>query len=199
MDASSADAEDIPFAGKQRACYTVSRKEIIMLPIIILAIEDPVRRKAYEDAFEKYEQHLFGVARSILSGCSPDLAEDAVMEAFKDVIDKDGLPSDSPERVKAFMTIVTRRKAYDILRSQLHISTGELTEKDAFYSFSATGLELTDLIEKLPDIYKEVLLLNVSFGYSIKEIAQILQIKYYTAAKRLERARAILHELYNKD
>ena len=53
-------------------------------------------------------------------------------------------------------------------------------------------------IDVLPDIYKDILLLKVEYGYKDREIAKMLGIKVDTVSKRLERARKQLKKQLNE-
>ena len=62
-------------------------------------------------------------------------------------------------------------------------------------------IEVADIlneIDVLPDIYKDILLLKVEYGYKDREIAKLLGIKVDTVSKRLERARKQLKKQLNE-
>ena len=54
------------------------------------------------------------------------------------------------------------------------------------------------IVDGLPDIYKEVLILYYEYGYKAKEIAAMLNTNTNTILKRLERARGLAKEEYYK-
>ena len=57
-------------------------------------------------------------------------------------------------------------------------------------------IELDMLIERLPDIYKDVLVMYYELDLSAKKIASVLGISYDTVLNRLERARNLLRKEY---
>ena len=58
--------------------------------------------------------------------------------------------------------------------------------------------DILNEIDVLPDIYKDILLLKVEYGYKDREIAKLLGIKVDTVSKRLERARKQLKKQLNE-
>jgi len=57
---------------------------------------------------------------------------------------------------------------------------------------------LATIISKLPQVYREVLLLGDILGYSAVEMAQLLGISAEAAKSRLHRARAMVREEYTR-
>ncbi len=164
-----------------------------MVPFVILAIEDPVKRARYQDAYLTLNQHLIAVAMSLLN--DKQSAEDALQDAFEAVIDADILPEDDLGQ-KALLTTVVKRKALDILKHKRFLADDEPSEEQLGFTVMSEKIELDMIIDNLPDIYKEVLILFYENGLSAKKIASVLGINYNTILKRLERARKMLREQY---
>ena len=175
-----------------------------MIPVFILAIEDDDRRSKYAQAYVDYSQHLIAVASFVLYGKVSSVkgeqtqAEDVVQDAFRYVIEKDNLPAD-PDRAKALLITVTKHIATDVLRKNKHMADEEPTEVQLGYTMPEESDSLDMIVEALPDMYKEVLILYYEYGYKAKEIAERLDINYSTVVKRLERARALVREKYLSD
>ena len=55
------------------------------------------------------------------------------------------------------------------------------------------------MIDKLPKKYRDVLIFEKIYGYSQREIAEILNISYDAVKKRMERARKKLKEKLRKE
>ena len=164
-----------------------------MVPLVILAIEDPVKRARYQDAYENYNQHLITVSLSILKDKA--LAEDALHDAFEAIIKANVLPEDALEQ-KALLTTVVKRKALDILKHQKFLADNEPSEEQLGAVFMSEKPELDLLIDRIPEIYRDVLIMYYEDDLSVKKIASILGINYDTALKRLERARKLLRREY---
>lgn len=174
-----------------------------MLPLLLLTIEDQARREEYAAAYLKYRQHMFVVANLILR--DEYAAEDAVQNAFYSIIRSDSLPricagssqGDPEDRIKAFLTIVVRNKAIDLLRSSGRADTQELTDWQPSVSAEATEAEQT--INALPAIYRDVLINYYYVGLSAKEIAQNEGVHQHTILRRLKKAEELFKEEYLKD
>ena len=164
-----------------------------MVPFVILAIEDPVRRARYQDAYLEYSQHLIAVAMSLLK--DEHLAEDALHDAFEAIIKADTLPEDGLGQ-KALLTTVVKHKALDMLKHQKFIADDEPSEEQLGFTVMPEKVELDMIIESLPNIYKEVIILYYENDLSVNRIAVILGLSNETVRKRLERARKMLGKEY---
>ena len=164
-----------------------------MLPIYICAIEDEDTRGLCETLYLRYRQHLFGVAKGILKNDA--LAEDAVHDCFLSLIDKGSFPAADDKRTRAYLTLITERKALDILRKQKHLADNEPADSELGVSYPFEGSMLASAINSLPQIYRETLLLHYYIGLSTSEIAKMTGIEQKSVLKRLERARQLLKDM----
>ena len=175
-----------------------------MIPVFILAIEDETRRSQYANAYTEFSQQLMAVASFVLYGKTgikegeQTEAEDIVQEAFRYVLEKDNLPTD-PNKAKALLITITKHMAVDILRKKKHLIGEEPTEIQLGYNMPENSSDLSLIVDALPDMYKEVLILYYEYGYKAKEIAEMLDLNYSTVLKRLERARALAKAQYLND
>ena len=164
-----------------------------MVPLIILAIEDPIKRAKYSDAYTDYSQHLIAVAKALLKDDS--LAEDAVHDAFASLIAADKLPDDALGQ-KALLTTIVRNKSLDMIKKQKHIAYEEPSEAQQGYTTMTETIELYMLIGHLPESLRDVLIMHYENDLKAKEIADILDISVEAVYKRLERAKAALRKEY---
>ena len=164
-----------------------------MVPFVILTIDDPVKRARYSDAYLKHSQHLIAVAMSLLHDSSA--AEDALHDTFAAIITADTLPEDWMEQ-KALLTTVIKHKSIDMLNRMKHLADEEPFEFQMDSADETERIELDMLIDLLPDIYKDVLIMYYENGLSAKQIAGILDVSVDTVFKRLERARKLLRKEY---
>ena len=60
-------------------------------------------------------------------------------------------------------------------------------------------LIVADMIEKLPDIYRDVIMMKYFYGFKVKEISKQLHLSVGGVKSRLEKARKILRKDMNDD
>lgn len=170
-----------------------------MIPVFILAIEDETRRSQYAYAYTELSQQLLAVASFVLYGKTSmkeneqTEAEDIVHEAFRYVLEKDNLPDDL-NKAKALLITITKHMAVDTLRKKKKLVDEEPTEIQLGYIMPENSSDLSLIVDSLPDIYKEVLILYYEYGYKAKEIADLLGLNLNTVYKRLDRARDLAKE-----
>lgn len=123
--------------------------------------------------------------------------EDAVQECILKAWEKrDSLKSDAA--FKAWVTRILVNECYDICRrSSRLVVMDELPESAA--PESTEDRELRDLIMEMDDIYRMPILLFYVEGFSIKEIARILQIPEGTVKSRLHAGRAKLRNVLGEE
>ena len=123
-----------------------------------------------------------------------DLVQETFLRAWKSI--------NRLENEKAakswLLTIVRRENARRFERKQHRYSdvpTESLPAARVTYDTSTEAFVLRQALEKLPDDYREPLLMQVIHGYSQKEIASHLGISVAGAGTRLFRARQQLRQL----
>ncbi|MCD7927982.1 MAG: sigma-70 family RNA polymerase sigma factor [Oscillospiraceae bacterium] len=147
----------------------------------------------FERLYLRYRGLLFTVAIEIL-GQEQD-AEDAVQQGFLSAfqnLEKIG-QVDSP-KTKAFLVVITERKAIDILRTRAGGQV-ELEELPGLEVPLPGDGALADAMARLKPGSREILLLRYYMGYSTRETAKILAISRSAAEKQLWRAKQQLKTL----
>lgn len=183
-----------------------------MLQILLSMLDTDEERTLFEQFYYKYRKLMLYTAYNILNDSG--LAEHAVQEAFircaKNFhkIDDIFCP-----RARAFAVIITKNESLRILKSEkreapaaneeekeLNDSIGHADEsaEDAALG-RLTARELSLLIEKLDDKYKNVLYLRYFNGFSMAETADALGITAEAAKKRAQRAVKKLQKMINMD
>ena len=123
-----------------------------------------------------------------------DLVQETMVRAWKSLH-----KLQNPKAVKGWLiTILRRENARRFERYQPQqsvIPTEELAAKKSEYDTSTEAFVLRQALQKLPEEYREPLLLQVINGYSQKEIAAQLGISVAGAGTRLFRARQKMREL----
>lgn len=157
-------------------------------------IETDDDRVKFEKIYHLYRGLMFYVANRILQ--NEQDAEDAVHQAFLAIIIhlKKISEIDCP-KTKSFVVIITENKAIDMIRERKHLSGQELDENVmGIPVVSANSGELADAIACLPARYRDALVLRFYYGYSTKEIGQILSLSKGAVQKTIWRAKKMLKE-----
>ena len=167
------------------------------MPLFLLMIEDASRREEYSAAYYKYRQHLFVVAKTLLK--DDVLAEDAIQNAFLSIIEKDSLPTADENRTKAFLTIIVRNKAIDILRQRKHISEEIPADAQLGIACPAEGSNLALALSELPPEHRDILVNYYYVGISAKEMAAMENVHYRTILRRIKTAEELLKDFMTED
>ncbi|CAM3583225.1 MULTISPECIES: RNA polymerase sigma factor [Saccharibacillus] len=128
---------------------------------------------------------------------SRDLADDIAQDTF--VKAYGALDSFRGEaKIKTWLLSITRHTAFDYRRSafvQRSVLMAEPPEREQAESAEATYMRRVDSVQiwsaimRLPDRYREVLVLDLKHGLKLAEIAKLLGIAEGTVKSRLFRAR----------
>ena len=154
----------------------------------------PLRSKGqeFETAYELYADMLYRLALSYMK--QKEDAEDIVQEVFTKYFCGFHLPM-SAEQEKAWFIRVTINQCKDALRKRsyrLHDSMEDMTE--VVGGTVDEPDELFDVLQKLPDKYKDVIILHYLEGYSVEEVAKMLELSASATKMRLKRGREFLKE-----
>ena len=163
----------------------------------------------FEQLYLAYRQVMFYAANSILK--DPAMAEDAVHQAFIRILNHMGKIGEVHcPQTRSFVVIIVRNVAinlYNSRKKQLALSLDELAEWTPDEAASPSdeleakegSLHLAQLMARLPDGYRSVLLLKYDNGYSTAEIASMLGLTEENVKKRLQRARKKLQEILERE
>lgn len=163
--------------------------------------------------YDKYSKLMRTEAFKILNDYA--LSEDAVHQAFIKIMrNLHKINHDNEAKIRNFLVIVCRNMAINIYKERLYLNENtetlnfETDDDDNVIDYREPSKVLIDKenieklakhIAKLPDIYKDVLILEKVHGYAKEEIAELLGIKYETVRKRSLRARNMLVEALEKE
>lgn len=162
--------------------------------IYLQMIESDEDKSKFEQLYIMYKGLMFHVAMKILKNEFD--AEDAVHQAFLSLIENLKKISDVKcPKARAYIVIITERKAIDIIRSRSKLVDMEFWESTYGIEIPLPGDHgLADAMARLPAAYRDILLLHYYNGYSVREISSMLHIKKDTAQKQLWRAKAALQK-----
>ena len=160
-------------------------------------IDSDQDKDKFEKLYLKYRKQMKYIAFKILN--DDKLAEDAVHNAFLKIISHlDKFFDTDCQETKNLIVIFIRNTSIDMYRKRkkefesTDIAERELSSETDFSTVHAE--EIMEEIKRLPEIYKDVLLLKIEYGFKDKEIANILDTNTATVSKRLERARRQLKQ-----
>lgn len=168
------------------------------------SVKDEKPKNKLELLYDFYENKMYGIAYSILNNV--EQAEDAVQDAIIKLIPY----LENINRIESFKTkrlvmYTIKNIAIDRYRRnqkeyQLFTEGFENKEfiesKDAIPSVKSVEDRhlVTQILSTMPDKYKEIIQYRCFYELSYKEIALILNIGEDTAAKRYERAKAMVRK-----
>lgn len=161
---------------------------------LLIDSAEPSMEKVLTECYIAYAGKMLGVARGVLG--SQSMAEEAVQEAFLRVIKNFAKFLQIPcQKRGAWFVIIVRNISIDILRREKHELPTEAAELERILPRRAEEAEpLAEAIAGLPVIYRDVLTLRYSFGYTNSEIAKLLGLSAPAAAQRLSRAKKCLRD-----
>jgi len=167
----------------------------IMLPIFLGLLDLEEDKEIFTHIYTLYEQPMLKAAMEILK--DRDLAQDAVQEAFLDIIRHFKKVRGLDQRhLRGYVLVVSRNRAIDICRKR----------KDVVYiDESIESLPITEqedsgdsILEGIPEPYRSVLLLT-GLQYTPDEIAEILGENKWTIYKRRKQGKELLRKLLNME
>lgn len=165
--------------------------------------------KAFEELVGRYVRLAGGIAYHILRDYGS--AADVVQEAFLKV--HSALPDlREPEKFKGWLYGVVRSCALDAVRRRKYRAATQLSALDGRENLvpdaraedgPERALERRELegvvlagVDKLPESYREVVVLKYMDERSYKEISEVLGISVEAIESRLHRARKILRKVF---
>lgn len=167
--------------------------------IYLQMIETPEDQSKFIELYTFYKGLMFHVANKMLKNEAD--AEDAVHQAFLSIIDhlQDISEIECPE-TRAYVVIIVERKSLDIIRTRKRAAEAPYEDAISGVEFPMPGDSgLADAISKLPARYREVLYLRYVYGYSTKEIADMLDMKTGSVQKLIWRAKNSLNEILERE
>ena len=161
--------------------------------------------------YNKYKYIMQREAYYILFDTSE--AEDAVQQAFIKIANSlDKIDEDQPAMTCSFLKIVTRNVAKDMYRKKMYLrsdedASGKVVDRNLNTTSGVSKVVISkdaterimNAIMNLPEIYRDVLIVERLQGFSREESTKILNSNYETVKKRLTRARAKLQEALREE
>ena len=161
-------------------------------------------RAAFGQIVERYQRMLCSVAYSATGQLSQseDLAQEAFIEAWRNLADLR-----EPEKLRAWLCGILRFKISRLRRSDHREPVRRADELDAAEDVVSTDVPVGDLaaqreeqailwsaLERVPEIYREPLVLYYREHQSVEHVAAALDLSEDAVKQRLARGRKILQE-----
>lgn len=179
-----------------------------MLNYYLSLIESPDEQDKCTQLYSRYKNIMLKVAYSILKDYH--MANDAVHESFITIIRiLERIDDVESDRTKNYLITIVQNDALKLYNKRKKLQEDSYNilpfnmknnlDLELDYISDASIKMTRDLINDLPDIYADILLLKLFNNLSYKQIAQALNINQATARKRYERAKYALNELLTKE
>ena len=172
-----------------------------MLLLYLSIIDSDESKDKFESLYLKYRKHMKHIALKILG--DEHLADDAVHNGFIKIISNlHKFNEIDCQETRNLIVIIIRSVSIDMYRKRnREFENTDILDKEISIETDFSIIEVDNILKEidvLPDIYKDILLLKVEYGYKDREIAKLLGIKVDTVSKRLERARKQLKKQLNE-
>jgi RNA polymerase sigma-70 factor (ECF subfamily) len=170
---------------------------------------------AFAQLVQRYQRELFSFLQRFINEAA--LAEDLFQETFIQVY-RSAATFDSKRRFRPWLFTIAANKARDYLRANLRRGTQSLDNVAGHDEQQATFMDLMEsdtpsaperlmdmedaaavrkIIARMPQMYREVLLLSYYHRFAYKEIAEMLDIPLGTVKSRLHSALAMFGEAWS--
>lgn len=167
-----------------------------MLSFYLSLIDTQEDKSKFELIYNQYSRLMKHVAIKLLN--DDKLAEDAVQDAFIKLINRlDDIEDIGSPKTKNLIIIITKSTSIDLYRKwKKEKAVSFFDEDDVILTGGSLDDysvgEIADVLDCLPEMYSEVLMLTFVHNYKPREIADIIGIKPTAVSKRLERAKKLL-------
>ncbi len=172
-------------------------------------IENQEDKDKFEYIYTNYKYTMLYEAKQVLK--DEHMAEDAVHESFIKIIQIiSKISLDNCNKLKRFLVLIVRHKSIDMIRKNDKAknvpiddeldSNVELRDDVLDKIMSMQGLNnLMEIIRELDDTYRIPLELSILYGYSHKEISEILDLSENLVRIRIFRARQQVKKKYEQE
>ena len=171
-----------------------------MISFYLSLIDDHQYDSKFERIYYAYERKMFAVAINITKDfyVAEEVLQDALIIVAKQIAD---IKEDNEEMLKSFLFKITKNIAIDYVRKRNKaekVVDIELVEQSVSYESNdvVEGDELyrtlVAKIQGMPEIYRDVLVMNLVYGMSKAQIANTLGKNVNTVSSRIKRGKVIL-------
>jgi len=178
-----------------------------MLSFYLMMLETEQDKQAFEELYQTNKQIMYYTSRKILQ--KNEQAEDAVHQAFLKLIEIwETIKNQTSPQIVALSVIIVRNISLNIKRENKyreHIPLGEVFELADSVSTADEALDnvciekIMEKIKELPALYKDAVILSVGHDMNVEQIAKALKISKDAAKKRIQRGKAQVVALIEKE
>ena len=150
-----------------------------------------------EGAYHRHADALYRLALARLANDAD--AQDVVQDVFIKYMS--AAPAfESADHERAWFLRATVNRCYDLVRKNQVREAIPLQEALGVAAQDHSGVaELMELLQQIPDTYKDTVILHCLEGYSLEETARLLEISLSAAKMRLKRGREALKALHREE
>ena len=176
-----------------------------MIAIYLALIDDEKDKIEFREIYEEYSKQMWYVANEILH--DRFLAEDAVHDAFLGIARNfSKIRSFEPKTIRAYVITSARNAALMIERKNRSDNTIDIERLYEIRDDKATAdinrIEMLDfavsVINRLPELYREVMYLRFILELSDKEIALQLGKNQNTVSQQISRGRKMFIKIMSE-
>ena len=163
-------------------------------------IDTEEEQSKFEKLYHRYKKMMIRAAYDILGEVS--LAEDATHEAFIRIANNMHKVGEvESARTRKFIMVIVQNVARTIRKNErkyvemdetIEAASNEDVELEILKKLSLESV--VSLLDELPIIYKEIVILYWLEDYSVAEVAKFLNVSPNTIKKRISRGRKIISE-----
>ena len=167
--------------------------------VYLMMIDSQEDQSKFEKVYLTYRGLMYHVAYKILNNKHD--AEDAVHSAFIKIAENIQKIDDPVcPKTHGYVVTIVENKAIDQYRKRQKIQTVALMDEIHSSNVRYDGENaLASCILELPPRYREMILLRYHHGYSVREIANMMEISLPAAIKLDQRAKNKLREICKKE
>lgn len=154
-----------------------------------------ITEELFLDVYEKYKNTVYSVIFNYVK--NTDDTADLHQDVFISLLHQD-MEFENEEHIKAWLIRVAANKCKNFLRSRKHIADEPISEEIPYFQ-QQEDTELLKMVFELPEKYRIPIHLFYYEDYSIKQIAEVLDIPEATVKIRLKRGREKLSKILRKE
>jgi RNA polymerase sigma-70 factor (ECF subfamily) len=173
-------------------------------------METPGSNSVFAAATLEHIDALYGYAMTLTRDKTE--AEDLVQETYLRAVRAANQP-ETDSNLKAWLFVIMRNAWLNVIRHNHNgrrifdfendepepgVATDRMSNPHVVYLRKLELEQVRDAIEKLPDVYREIVVLRDIEGFSYQEIATVLNCPAGTVMSRLGRAREKLREVLSR-
>lgn len=169
--------------------------------LLFASIANDEKRSRFECLYDRYSGEMFRVAYRVLNDYQ--LAQDAVQTAFINIMGKiENIFEIDCHKTRAFVVIIVRNVSINLYRERkkqnilMFDDMGKTMGTDELIDDTIVNAEsfnqVASAIKELHPAYSDIITLKYFYGYSDKEISELLDITHDNVRTRICRAKQSL-------